>query len=432
MKSSAMRSGVMHLLTPVSVLKAEDGDHKDGGGLILRVVAGSGAWSLRYTSPAGKRREIGLGKLVRSSQAAAGKSLTAAREAADDARRLLREGTDPIEHRKARRERAQQAQAAAKADAARERATLARVARDYHERVIEPTRTPKHAAQWLSSLENHLPDNLWHKPIADVTGPELLDFVAGLQARIPETASRIRQRLEAIFDDAEFRGLCAGNPARAIRRKLRETRKGRQRGRFAALAYTEAPAFMARLREREAVAARALEFALLTAARTGEVIGATWAEFDLEAGVWRIPGERMKGGDEHVVYLSPRALGILNAMRECEQDYVFPAPTLDGRPLSNMAMLTLLRRMDADKTTTVHGLCRATFSTWAHETGAARPDVIEAALAHRESDKVKAAYNRAQFNAERAALLRAWAEFLEGREPAPNVVHFNALAGGAK
>lgn len=421
----------IHRLTARQVQTAKEGDHADGGGLMLRISDGTGNWVFRYTSPAGKRREMGLGKLVRNDLAAAGKSLTSARDATEDARRLIREGVDPIEQRNAERERARQALAIQTQENKKARATLARVSRDYWERVIEPTRSVKHGAQWLSSLENHVPDALWRKPIAEVTGPELLDFVAGLQAKIPETASRIRQRLETIFDDAEFRGLCTGNPARAIRGKLKESNVRRRRGSFAALPYAQAPGFLQSLRARQGISARALEFAMLTAARTGEVIGATWAEFDLEAGVWTVPADRMKGGEAHVVYLVPRAVDIVRSMRECEQPWVFPSPELDGSPLSNMAMLTLLRRMDKAKATTVHGLCRATFSTWAYETAAARPDAIEATLAHREADKVKAAYNRAQFATERAALLRAWAAFLEGGEPASNVVEFKPSRAAA-
>jgi integrase len=414
----------IHRLSARQVHTARDGDHTDGGGLVLRIAGSNGSWVFRFTNPAGKRREMGLGKLIRNDLAAAGKSLTGARDLAEAARRLLRDGVDPIEQRDTNREAQQQAELAKKAEIKRATTTLARVARDYHERVVEPNRTTKHAAQWITSLETHVPEDLWHKPIGDVTGPEMLDFVTGLQAKIPETASRVRQRLEAIFDDAEFRGLSTGNPARAIRRKLRETKKGRQRGSFAALPYAEVPAFLKLLRAREGISARALEFALLTTARTGEVIGATWEEFDLQAGLWVVPGARMKGGEKHTVYLTPRAVEIVTAMQELAQPFVFPAPTLDDQPLSNMAMLTLLRRMDADKRTTVHGLCRASFSTWAYETGAARPEVIEACLAHREADKVKAAYNRAQFAAERAALLAAWAEHCEGRVPAPNVLQF--------
>lgn len=419
-----MASTGIHRLSARQVQTAPDGDHADGGGLLLRIAGGNGSWVFRYTSPAGKRREMGLGKLVRNDLAAAGKSLTGARDAADDSRRLIREGKDPIEVRNTERERARQALEIKVEESRKAKATLARVARDYWERVIEPTRTAKHGAQWLSSLENHVPDVLWHKSIADVTAPDLLDFVADLQLKIPETASRIRQRLEAVFDDAEFRGVSTGNPARAIRRKLRETKKGRQRGAFAALPFAQAPEFLVELRKREGISARALEFAILTAARTGEVIGARWDEFDLEAGVWTIPGPRMKGGERHTVYLTPRAVEIVRGMQEFGQDFVFPSPDLDGSALSNMAMLTLLRRMDKDRATTVHGLCRATFSTWAYETGAARADVIEACLAHREADRVKAAYNRAQFAAERAALLTAWSEFLDGKTAASNVVEF--------
>jgi integrase len=130
----------------------------------------------------------------------------------------------------------------------------------------------------------------------------------------------------------------------------------------------------------------------------------------------------MKGGEDHVVYLSPRAREILEGQRVLGEPFVFPAPALDGQPLSNMAMLMLLRRLGVASATTVHGLCRSTFSTWANETAAARPDVIEACLAHREADRIRAAYNRARFADERRKLLDAWAAYLEGRQAVSNVV----------
>jgi integrase len=158
----------------------------------------------------------------------------------------------------------------------------------------------------------------------------------------------------------------------------------------------------------------------MCAARTGEVLGATWDEIDAQAGVWRVPGARMKGGKDHTVFLAPRAIEIVEAMREVQGDpWLFPAPADRTRPLSNMAMLTLLRRMSVADSTTVHGLCRSSFSTWANETAAARPDAIEAALAHREVDKVRAAYNRASFAAERRALLVAWSRFCGGEQVQP-------------
>lgn len=412
----------LHRLSVREVQTAGEGDHSDGGGLLLRVRGDSANWVLRYTAPCGKRREMGLGPVERGNPAVSGRSLTGAREQAYAARSLLQQGVDPIDEREARKRAQREADAARRLDARRDALTLARVAREYHERVIEPARTRKHAAQWIASLENHMPLEIWHKPIAAIEPPELLDLVAQLQTKIPETASRLRQRLETIFDDAVFRKLCAGNPAAAIRRKLRETKRGRQRGQFAALSYTKAPAFMRELRGREGIAARALEFGMLTAARTGEIIGAQWGEFGTRAELWTVPAERMKGGEAHTVSLVPRAIDILQAMHELNQPYVFPSPMLDGRPISNMAMLNLLRRMNVDGETTVHGLCRATFSTWAYETAAARPDVIEACLAHRESDRVKAAYNRAQFAAERRALLLAWADYLDCKAPANELI----------
>ncbi len=270
-------------------------------------------------------------------------------------------------------------------------------------------------------MENHVPEDLWDAPIASITAPALLDFLIALRKKLPETAMRIRQRLEAVFEDAIFRGVCSTNPAAATRRKLRESQGRHEKGQFAALPFVDAPAFVTALRAAEGVAARCLEFALLTAARTSEAIGAEWSEIDVDQDVWTIPPARMKAGEPHVVYLGARALELLEGQRGLDKRWLFPSPMLDSKPLSNMAMLTLLDRMGERARTTVHGLCRATFSTWAYETNAARPDVIEACLAHREADKVKAAYNRAQFAAERRALLAAWAEYLS-TQPSSNVV----------
>ena len=338
---------------------------------------------------------------------------------------LSAQGFDPIEQRKAQRSEVKTAAAARKAAAAHELTTLARVARDYHERVIEPTRTAKHSAQWIASLENNVPREIWHAPIRNVTAPLLLDAIAGIQLRVSETASRIRQRLEAVFDEAEFRNISKGNPARAIRRKLSELRKGRRvEGHFAALHFERVPAFVARIHAAPGIAARALEFGVLTASRTGEIIAAEWKEFDLEAGVWIVPSERMKAREEHVVFLSPSAIELLNAQQGLSDRYVFPSPVDRDKPLSNMGMLTLLRRLKVAGETTVHGLCRSSFSTWAYENAIARPEVIEAALAHREKDQIKRAYNRAQFNAERRTLLLDWAAFVGGSNARTKVVPF--------
>lgn len=407
----------LHLLSVREVQTLGEGDHGDGGGLVLRIGGNAAHFIFRFTAPSGRRREMGLGPVHRNNAGAAGQCLSAARDAAARARALLQLGTDPIDERDRERQAARDAVAAAKAYKKREQLTLARAARDYHEREIEPVASSKHGAQWLSSLENHMPAELWNAPIASVSAPALLDFMIGLQNQVPETAMRVRQRLEAIFEDAVFRKLCESNPAGPLRRKLRGAKARRKRKQFAALPFSEAPAFMVLLRATEGIAARCLEFAVLTAARTGEAIGAQWSEVDLDAGTWTVPADRMKAGEPHVIYLSEPAQALLQAQRGLDKRYVFPSPALDGRPLSNMAMLALLGRMGMRERTTVHGLCRATFSTWANETAAARPDVVEACLAHQESNQVRKAYNRAQFAAERRALLSAWADYL-ARGPA--------------
>ena len=423
----------LHQLTVREVLAAPEGDLSDGGGLILRVRGQSASWVFRFTATTGRRREMGLGVARLGSNAQAGDSLTTARDLARDARDLLQRNVDPIDEREGRRIAALAIEEQKKAEAKRERTTLARAARDYHERVIEPSRTVKHAAQWIASLEHHVPTEIWHAPIDSVTPPALLTALSGVRAladaavRVPETLQRVRQRLDAVYEDAIFHGLCATNPAAAIKRKMTESQGKRERGQFAALPYREAPGFMAQLRDQQGIGARCLEFAMLTTARTGEVLGATWSEFDLDAAIWLVPGERMKGGEDHTVHLVPRALEILESQKKLGMTHVFPSPVLDDSPLSNMGMLTVLKRMKMQDATTVHGLCRATFSTWANETGAARADVIEACLAHKEADKIRAAYNRAQFMQERRALLEAWAEYLS-KPMASNVVPFERAA----
>lgn len=421
----------LHRLTVRQVKAALDGDLADGGGLLLRVAGASASWVLRYTAPTGRRREMGLGRAERGSLDQAGKSLRQAREAAEAARELLARGRCPLDERDA------SAAAALAREADRSRAerclnmTLLRAARDYHERAVEPRRTARHSAQWIASIENHLPAALLGRPIGSLSAPELLAALVAAQpherARRPgnlaETVQRIRQRLEAVFDDAEFHGWCTGNPARSIRRRLSEQGPQSQpaaaepeRG-LRALPYARAPEFMRALGEATGTAARALEFLVLCAARTSEVLGARWSEFDLAAAEWRVPPARMKARRAHVVPLSARAVEIVLAQRGQDAVLVFPSPmTLDRadgerQELSNMALLATLDRLGWRTTTTTHGL-RATFSTWANETAAARPDVVEHCLAHVEADAVRRAYMRSTFAAERRELLQRWADYL--------------------
>jgi integrase len=415
-------TSALHQRTAREIHAAREGDLGDGGGLVLRVGTAGASWVLRYTSPAGKRREMGLGIAHRVNVAQAGQSLTTARQMAHEARELLRQGIDPLDAREARRQALRDAEAARKADQSREHWTLARCARDYHERVIERTRTGKHSAQWISSLEHHLPAALWRAPIGSITPPALLEALMAAtpheRARRPgdlgETLRRVRQRLDSVFEDAAFFGRCTTNPAAAIKRKLREQRPANERGELLALDYHLAPALMARIRSMPGTAARCLEFAVLTASRTSEALLASWDEFDVDRGVWTIKAERMKAGEAHFVPLSARALDLVKAQAGQTTALVFPTPQAgrEGKPLSNMALLATLDRLGVREKTTVHGLCRATFSTWANDTEAARPDVVEACLAHREADLVRAAYNRASFNQQRRDLLAAWSVYL--------------------
>jgi len=420
-KTTATR---LHLLTAREVQAAKTGDFSDGGGLTLRVneATNSASWVLRYTAPSGKRREAGLGPAIRGSLKQAGDTLTASRDAAHDARELLRRGIDPLDERDKRREAAKEVEQARKVEKSRDRWTLARCGRDYHERVIERTRSSIHAAQWIASLENHMPASIWHRPIVEITPPELLQ---ALQSATPherarragdlgETLRRVRQRLDAIWEDAIFYGRAITNPAAAIKRKLGESRPVDEKQHLAALDYRQAPALLGRIRAMPGNAARALEFGVLTASRTKEILNAEWREVDLTTKTWTIPKERMKGKEEHVVYLSPRAVEIVAGQAGQDVRLVFPTaqPGREGQPMSNATLLALLGRLKMRDQTTAHGLCRATFSTWANELGVGRPDVVEACLAHREQDRIRASYNRAQFADERRTLLNDWGDFL--------------------
>jgi len=400
---------------------ARDGDHGDGGGLILRIKNGSGNWVFRFTAPSGRRREMGLGTINRHNADAIGKSITHARQQAHDARAKLQQNIDPIDARRA--ERHAHREAARKAALPRGNGvTLARACRSYFERVIEGNKSARHEKQWLASLEYNLRDHpLWHTPIGDITDPQLLDFMVGLQKRVPETARRIHQRLNVVFDDAQFRSLVISNPAASIGRRLREIGNKRERGHFNALPYHEVPQVAQRLRAMDGVAPRCLEFALLTAARTSEAIEAEWCEIDFDVRIWTVPARRMKGGEGHLVHLSDRALEILEGQAGLHSRFAFPSSAGSDRPMSNGGMLALLRRMGLHERTTVHGL-RSTFSTWAAEGYGARPDVVEACLAHREQDRVRAAYNRATFADARSKLLAAWAAYCTGQAEPSNVL----------
>ena len=375
------------------------GLYGDGGGLYLQITArGSKSWIFRYwigerdpmtgnivRNPAtnkvkGRSREMGLGSCITV-------SLAEARDRALECRKLREQEIDPIEARQeARRQRAlERAKSLKFKDAAVTYMAAHRVA----------WKNDKHAAQWTATLQTYAYPLLGDIAVQSIDTTQLMKVIEPIWATKPETANRVRGRIETILDWATVRGYRQGdNPARwrgHLDKLLPSRSKVRKTERHSALPYVELPAFIAKLREQEGVAARALEFTILTAARTGEVIGARQSEIDRRQKVWTIPAERMKAGKQHRVPLSDRALEISLTKSPGAEDYIFPGGRT-GQPLSNMAMLTLLRRMGRHDLT-VHGF-RSTFRDWASERTNFSGEVVEMALAHAIDSKTEAAYRR--------------------------------------
>jgi integrase len=395
--------------------KREVGTHSDGGNLYLAISPGQGAsWIFRYR-PHGRRiaRDMGLGS-------AHTVALKTAREKARQQREMLLDGIDPIEARNA--ERAAKRLEAAKAMTFRE------CAEHYIASHKAGWRNPKHAAQWPSTLAAYVYPVFGSLPVQAVDVGLVMKAIEPIWTEKPETASRVRGRIESVLDWATARGYRQGdNPARwrgHLDALLPAKTKVRRVEHHAALPYARLPAFMTELRQQEGVGARALEFAILTAGRTKEVIGAPWSEIDLERRLWTIPAERMKGHREHKVPLSAPALAVLEAMRDVrEGDFVFPGGKAE-RPLSNMAFLMLLRRMGRGDLT-AHGF-RSTFSDWCAEQTNFPSEVREMALAHTVGDKVEAAYRRGDLFEKRRQLAEAWARYCTAPAMTAEVVAIGA------
>jgi integrase len=389
-------------LTAKQVLAAKPGRHPDGGGLYLEVDdKGPRSWIWRYRI-GDRRRDMGLGS-------AASVSLAEARAERDRWRIVLTGGKDPIEAR---------AQSVGNPDKLKA-TTFGDVATAYLAEHEKGWRNEKHRAQWRMTLEVHA-KKLWTKPVADIRTADVLEVLKPIWQETPETASRLRGRIEAVLDAAQALGHVEegrANPARwkGHLAKLLAKRQRLSRGHHAAMAVKDVPAFVASLRAEESVGAHAFEFLILTAARTGEVIGATWAEIDLEAKVWTVPASRMKAGREHRVPLTNRAVDILREMSEFvasrkDQPFIFPG-LRPGRPLSNMIFSMALRRRRLD--VTAHGF-RSAFADWRGDATSFPKELAEAALAHTIGDKVEAAYRRSDALERRRKLMEAWASFLEG------------------
>lgn len=401
-----MRTGKLTILAVKKL--TTPGRYSDGGNLYLHVKPGSRAWTFRFTLPGAKAREMVLGTV-------ADLSLADARDRARDARRLLAEGNDPIEARKA-----------ARAKVAGQGFTFREVAALYVASHGDAWRNPKHRAQWTSTLEAYADPVMGGLPVGRVAVAEVMRVLDPVWKAKPETASRLRGRIEAVLDYAAARGWRMGeNPARwkgHLVNLLPKRSKLAAVKHHAALPWGECPAFMQALAAQPGMAALALRFTILTAARTSEVTGATWGEVDLAAKVWTVPGARMKAGRDHRVPLSPPALALLRGLRPPDAapgNAVFPGAKADAG-LSNMAMTAVLRRMRrAD--VTVHGF-RSTFRDWCAEATAHPREVAEAALAHTLRDKVEAAYQRGDVLERRAKLMTEWAAFLARAADAGGVV----------
>jgi integrase len=303
-----------------------------------------------------------------------------------------------------------------------ERPTFGQVADDFLSAKQSEWRNAKHRAQWEMTLQRYCAP-LRSRPVDEIDTAAVLEVLKPLWASIPETASRLRGRIETVLDAARARGLIEQHKANPVRwrghlDKLLPKRQKLTRGHHAAMPFADVPEFMARLRKRGAVAALALEFTILTAARTGETLGARWDEINLKQGIWTVPAARMKGGRAHRVALSRRALAVLKKLDAARTDeYVFPGQR-PGKPLSSMAMEMILRRMKVEGVT-VHGF-RSSFRDWCGEVSTFPREIAEAALAHVAGDQTERAYRRGDALEKRRELMEAWATYCEPK--AGNVI----------
>lgn len=402
----------------VSQIKSP-GLHAVGGvsGLYLQVLpTGGRSWVLR-AMVGGKRRDMGLGGFPDV-------PLADARRKARDAREAIEKGMDPIEERRA-------AKAALVAGAGRV-VTFEQAAKDYLAAHEKAWKNPKHAAAWSHTLKAYAYPVIGKLAVGDIETTHVLNVLRPIWGEKTESAKRLRGRIEQILDAAKATGVIKSpweNPARwrgHLDKLLAPPRKLAPVVHHKALPVEEIGAFMARLRKLDGIGARALEFAILTAARSGEVRGATWPEIDLQGKVWTIPKERMKAGREHRVPLPPEAVELLEKLpRVGGSEFVFPSAS--GTPLSDMTLSAVCRRMEV--LAVPHGF-RSTFRDWCGEHTNFPREVAEAALAHTVGDEVEKAYRRGDALEKRRRLMEAWAKYLGRPAPAPasNVTPIRELA----
>jgi integrase len=387
-----------------------DGYYADGAcpGLNLQVVQGQGritrSWLFRYTSPTTKkRREFGLGSTrVRS--------LADARRLATDLRLQILNGYDPKDERDKQR-------AAAVAERAHRITFDEAVSKCLESKSLE-WKNVKHGQQWINTLATYASPLLGKQPVELVTTDLIYKVLEPIWVTKTETATRVRQRIEVVMDWCKARGYLKGeNPARlkgALGELLPKAQKIKKVEHHAAIHYKQVHEFVLALRAMRGTAPLALEFMLLTAARTGEVVGARWDEIDMTANVWIVPAERMKAGREHRVPLCSRAVEILRVMKAAQQnDFLFPGHSIQKNPhLSTGAFLAVFRRLTKFKSYTPHGL-RSCFRDWASECTQFQNETLELALAHTIKNKAEAAYRRQDQLDKRAKLMQQWQQHVE-------------------
>jgi len=391
------------------------GLYADGHGLYLQVAkGGSKSWAFRYMFR-GERHKLGLGPVHLV-------SLSEARQQALDLQRELFNGVDPLQKRK--REQAEREAAEAKTMSFREAAEA------YIAAHRPGWKNVKHAQQWQNTLATYCYPVFGNMPVSDIDTPHVMKALDRIWAKKPETASRVRSRVENVLSWATSAGYRAGeNPARwngHLKNLLPAKTKVAKVRHHPALPYADIGPFMAELRDMEGVSPRALEFLILTATRTNEVLEARWDEIDMEERLWVIPADRMKAGREHRVPLSDRAMEILRGLpREKGNDHIFIGNSNGG--LSNMALAMVLRRMNREGVT-VHGF-RSSFSDWAAERTSYASEVREMALAHAVGNKVEAAYRRGDLFEKRRRIMDDWADHCAKTAPAgDNVIGIREAA----
>jgi integrase len=372
------------------------GRHGDGSGLYL-VVDPSGArrWIVRVTVKGQKNRK---GAPLRTDFGLGGAdivTLNQARERALEYRRMAKQGLNP------------------RFNARQEIPTFEEVAQQVHIDRMPTWKNAKHGQQWLNTLRDYAFPKIGRMPIDSIGQPEVLMCLSPIWTEKHETAKRLAQRIKAVLDVAKSKGFRSGeNPVTAVRdARVLPTVKVKP-NHHDAMPWRDVPAFFAELEGRSAIAAKALQFTILTACRTSEVLDMTWPEVDFDTRLWTVPAARMKGGKEHRVPLTDEMLSILTPLKAMASDYVFEGQKRH-RPLSNMSMLMLLRRMGRD-TFTVHGF-RSSFRDWASEAANAPREVAEAALAHQVGTNVERAYARSDLLEQRRKLLVAWTSYIDGR-----------------